>query len=636
MKMKHGVGILRLILASWLIVQPLEIFAQLSTKIAIPHKEQTDSLMVIKNDLLNPHSTKFLYATSSSWVDSVLNIMTLEEKVGQLLLAYSSSYYKSQDDETFQELSRLIEQNKIGGIMFSRGNVYEVAMLANQFQSKAKIPLLMSADMEYGVAMRIHRTTEFPSNMGLSATRSSDYAYRMGQVIAKEARALGIHQNYAPSVDLNNNPDNPIINTRAYSEDIELTNVMANAFIKGIQDGGLIATAKHFPGHGDTDIDSHKDLPILPFKKSRLDALELQPFKSAVSEGIMSVMVGHLALPKIVNDESVPATLSKEITSKILREEIGFNGLVVTDAMTMNGVKKGFSTGEAAIRAVNAGNDLVLMSPDLDIAHHELLQAVKTNKISHDRLEESVRRILIAKEWLNLNETKFVNLNEISGLVGIEKHKALAQEIADRSITLLRNDGKVLPLDIKTTWRKKMLHVTLQTIESHRIGNTFQRELRKRFVTEHHRIDPFSNSLNYEDVYLASKKASAIVVACFVDVRLWADNFGLDETQTRFLKKLTFIAKERNVPLVLVSFGSPYIVMGHDDVPVYLCAYSGSTVSQNAVAKLLKGEISPKGYLPITIPGAFKFNQGLDFTSPLPKPKALLEHFPKTQTADGQ
>lgn len=608
--------------------------AQTIEKNATLESQSADSLFIVKNEVLDPHSTKFLFATSTKWVDSLLSSMTLEEKVGQLLLAYSYSYYKSKDDEEFVKLSKLIEENKIGGIMFSRGNVYEVAMLANQFQSKSKLPLLISADMEYGVAMRISRTTEFPSNMGLSATRSPEYAYKMGQVIAREARALGIHQNYAPSVDLNNNPENPIINTRAFSEKIDLTNSMSKAFIQGLQNSGLIATAKHFPGHGDTDIDSHKDLPVLPFKKSRLDALELQPFKAVVSDGIMSIMVGHLALPKIVEDESVPATLSKEVTSEILRHEMGFNGLVVTDAMTMNGVRKGFSTGEAAIMAINAGNDLLLMSPDMDVAHQELVEAVKSNKITRTRLDDSVRRILIAKEWLNLNKNRYVDLSKISQNVGIQEHTELAQEIADHAVTLLRNDNTILPFTFKTSWRKKIVHVTLQNVESRRIGNTFKRELRQRFVTDHYRIDPLSNRLNYNDVYLASKKAAAIVVACFVDVRLWADNFGLDKNQTQFLKKLTFIAKERKVPLVLISFGSPYIIMGHKDIPAYVCAYSGVDVTQKSVAKMLNGEISPQGYLPITIPGAFKYNEGQGFSGKLPSPPELLDTFPKTQTAD--
>jgi beta-N-acetylhexosaminidase len=622
----------------------LQLFIGIQTPVLAQHlatfhqnaDTRSDSIFQISSPELNPHSTKFLYASSTAWVDSMLASLSVEEKVGQLLLAYSSSFYKSQDEETFVELSDLIEARRIGGVMFSKGNVYEVAMLANQFQAKAKVPLLVSADMEYGVAMRIYRTTEFPSNMALSATRSPGYAYKMGQIIAKEARALGIHQNYAPTVDLNNNPENPIINTRAFSEKIDLTNVMSKAFINGLQNGGLIATAKHFPGHGDTEIDSHKDLPVLPFKKSRLDALELQPFKAAVTEGIMSVMVGHLALPEIVDDESVPATLSKEVTSRILRQEMGFNGLVVTDAMTMHGVRKGFDVGEAAVRAVNAGNDLVLMSPDLNQAYDAILDAVNTNRITMARLNESVRRILIAKDWLNLHNNRFVDFNAIPGQVGIQAHKDLAQEIADHSITLLRNKGTILPLTVKTSWRKKILHVTLQNVESRNVGKTFQRELRKRFVTDHHRIDPLSNQLNYNDVYMASKKSAAIVVSCFVDVRLWADNFGLDKDQTRFLKKLTYIANKENIPLILVSFGSPYVIMGHDDIPVYLCAYTGVKVSQISVAKLLNGEISPKGYLPITIPGAFKYNHGLGFSGPLPEPVEVKDYLPDTKTAESR
>ncbi|NTV46166.1 MAG: glycoside hydrolase family 3 protein, partial [Chlorobiales bacterium] len=547
---------------------------------------------------IKKEQTQKLFSAKSPWADSALKAMSLEEKVGQMLVAYSFSHYQSEDSEPLQKLSRLVQEGKIGGIMFSKGMVYELAMLANRYQSLAKYPLLISSDMEWGLAMRIDRTTEFPNNMGVAATWNPEYANEMGRTIAKEARALGIHQNYAPSVDLNNNPNNPIINTRAFSEDIGLTNVMAKAFIYGTQSSRMIATAKHFPGHGDTETDSHNDLPVLPFSRERLDTLELAPFKAAIANGVMSVMVAHLALPEINASETIPASLSPEIITSILRQDLEFSGLVVTDAMTMQGVQKHYGAGEAAVQAVLAGNDIILVPPDISLSHTEIIKAVQSGKIPASLIDNAARKILTVKEWLGIHRKRLVDLNSISSRVGTVQNESVAQEIADRSITLIRNEENVLPLKVKTTSSRKLLSVILQNSRSKLEGTDFYQALRSRFTTEQMRLSPESNRQNQTDVLKAARTASAIVVSCYIDVMISSNQFGLDANQTRLLKELTHVAEQRNIPIVVISFGSPYVIMGHSKVPAYLCAYSGAKVCETAVAKVLKGELDPQGRVP--------------------------------------
>jgi beta-N-acetylhexosaminidase len=554
--------------------------------------------------------TPEIFAQRWHWADSVLSVMTLEEKVGQVLCVQSYTRYKSDDEDVFVKNSELIRQGKIGGVMFLRGDVYEAAMLANRYQRLAKLPLLISADMEWGVSMRIDRTTEFPCAMALAATRNPDYAFKVGEITAKEARALGIHQNYAPVVDLNNNPYNPIINTRAFSEDISLTATMASAFINGTQKAGMIATVKHFPGHGDTDIDSHKDLPVLNFEKSRLETVELKPFKSAVDGGVMSVMVGHLALPKLNGGSyTLPASLSPSITTDILKTELGFKGLIVTDGMGMRGVKKNFAAGEAAVRAFLAGNDVILLSPDSDIAYNALLEATRNGTISEARLNESVRKLLVLKEWLGLHQNRFTSLDSISSIVGIKAHKALAQEIADKSITLLSNKNRLLPLG---EYEGKIVNISLQNSASCEVGKVFHEELQKRFSnTLRFQLGAQSNKMNYDAALFSAERADVVMVSSYADTRAWQGKFGLDKEQDKFLKKLIERLKKNGTPLVLISFGTPYLIMGYSEPDAYICAYSAGEASETAVAKLLKGEIQPSGKLPVTIPNRYKFGDGM-------------------------
>jgi beta-N-acetylhexosaminidase len=607
------VAILFFIACSVALAQEVHTATSLTTELLSARKSNPRAFEASPSINLNE-----IFFKPSAWVDSTLASLSLEEKIGQMFCAFSYTLYVSQDHPDFEYIAHLVRSGKVGGVMFSKGDVYEAAMLANRLQRLAKVPLLISADMEWGVSMRIDRATEFPYNMAIAATQKPDYAFQVAYAIAEEARALGIHQNYAPSVDLNSNPRNPVINTRAFSENVALTNQMAAAFIKGTQSGGLIATAKHFPGHGDTDIDSHKDLPVLHFERARLQALELKPFQHAIEQGVISVMVGHLALPKISLSDKIPATLSPEIITKILREELGFNGLVVTDAMNMQGVKKNFEVGEAAVRAVLAGNDMILMSPNIEAAQSAILKAVQDKRIDVGRIDASVRKILALKEWLGLHKSRFVNIDEIETKVGTRAHQWLAQEVANHSITLLKNERQILPLKLPSP-NLRVLNISLQTSENCNTGKNFFAELSKFYSnTLHLQLLPKSNELNFKFALRAAEKSAAVVVSCYADTRAWEGKFGLDKDQTKFLQTLVKVCNERHIPLILVSFGTPYIVLDVPDVPVYLCAYCPVKVSENAAVKVITGQLVPKGKLPVTIPNLFPFGSGLTSFSALP------------------
>jgi beta-N-acetylhexosaminidase len=557
------------------------------------------------------------FGQNSAWADSVLKTLSLQEKIGQMFVAFMNVSYEPIDGDNYIRIAALAESGKIGGLIFLKntspnatGDVFSVASLTNRLQTRAKVPLLFSADMEWGLTMRIPRGTEFPTNMALAATWSPTFAYQMGKTIALESKALGIHQNYAPDIDLNSNPKNPIINTRAFSENIDLTNSMAASFIRGTQDAGSIATVKHFPGHGDTDVDSHRGLPVLNFTRERLDSVELRPFKSAIAGGVMSVMVGHLAVPSIDGADNIPATLSTRITTSILKTDLGFRGLVVTDAMTMDGVKKRYATGEAALMAIQAGADIVLMSPSEADALYAVYQAVTGGTLSEARIDSSVRKILQLKAWLGLDKNRHVNLDSIPYIVGTKKNLALAQDIADKSVTLLRDTYHDLPLK---SARGKIVNITLYDARNTNpdAGMGFHDALKARFPNvQTIKLTAESSPKEFVAAVKAASGAGSVVVSAYVNVRAWQGRLGLSDKENQLLKKLTPLLARKKIPLVLVAFGSPYIIMGHDKIPTFLTAYCKANVSEIAVAKILKGDLNPQGRLPITIPDCFDFGAG--------------------------
>src|SRR5712692_356739 len=390
------------------------------------------------------------------WVDDKLRSMTLDEKIGQLLFPTYHGTFTSTDSPAYQQMLHDVNDIHAGGFILvtrmtplgiEKSQTYPTAVLNNQLQSKTKLPLLIGADFERGSAMRLDEGTSFPTQMAIAAGGDPRDAYTMGKITAIEARDAGVHWIYAPVADINNNPENPIINTRSFGENPERVAEFVSEYVRGVNENGGLATAKHFPGHGDTAADSHIDLPVIKADRARLDELELVPFRAAIAMQVESIMTGHLNVPALEPDPNTPATLSHSILTDLLRKELGYQGLIVTDAMDMGGITVRFAPGEAAVRAVAAGADALLMPPVPDAAFEALQAAVKSGRISKERLDASVRRILQAKARLGLNKNRLVDVNAINQNFGSAAWQKVAQEISDRGVTLLRDTPHRLPLD---------------------------------------------------------------------------------------------------------------------------------------------------------------------------------------------
>ncbi len=403
------------------------------------------------------HSSTPVHAsTNEKWVAETLAKMSLDEKLGQMLVVYYFGALTSTASPEYRELIRAVEQQHVGGFVIQthpsplgieRSQAYPTAALANQLQSLAKIPLIVAADFERGTAMRLDEGTSFPQAMAVGATGNPADAYTMGRITAIEARAAGVQWIFAPVSDVNSNPANPIINTRSFGEDPHHVAEFVEAFVRGVEENGGLACAKHFPGHGDTSTDSHLDLPTLTANRARLESVELVPFKAAIAAGVGSVMTGHLAVPSIEADPNLPATLSPHITTDLLRKELGFRGVVVTDAMDMAGVAARYSPGEAAVRSIAAGTDVLLIPPSSDAALAALREAVDTGRISHARVDEAVTHILRAKAQLGLDQHRLVDLNALNKVFAQPEFDHAAADIANRGITLLRDTQHLVPLD---------------------------------------------------------------------------------------------------------------------------------------------------------------------------------------------
>jgi len=553
-------------------------------------------------------------------LDTLLSSMSLEEKVSQMVMVRAFGHYYSTDSDLFERLERLVTVRRVGGIIMAQGDVYAEAVLLNRLQSLSRIPLLVASDFERGIAMRVRRGTRFPDAMALGATRNAEYAYRMGKAVAVEARAIGIHQNYAPVADINDNPLNPVINTRSFGDDPMLVRTMVGAFIRGTMDGGCLATAKHFPGHGDTGTDSHLELPVIDRSRARLDTVELAAFRAAFDAGVQSVMIGHLAVPAL-DSLGLPASLSAAMVTSLLRKEFGFNGLIVTDGLEMRALTRGFTADSVAVLAVRAGADILLVPPDPDVAVSAVVNAVKRGEITVQRVNESVRRILAAKHQLGLDRKRTVDIDAVASRIGTRPNRHLAVEIARDAVTLLRNRNNLLPLapdgsghivavlagdteDDRTDIDRPGSAAT-----SEPAGTYFAQLLRRRAAgAEILRISPESDVRDLNDAVAKMRRADIALLCLFVKVRTASGKIDLPD----YLRTFAASAAETNTPLVVLAFGNPYIAGNVPEAASVLCLYGDDEPSSEAAAEALFGEIPVHGRLPVSIPGKYPFGTGLD------------------------
>ncbi len=541
-----------------------------------------------------------IFSHKDSGIEESLKEMTLSEKVGEMLIAQIEAHYSGSADKEYQLLNRLVQEGKVGGIMFLKGDAFSAAMLANHFQSIAPRPLLMSADMERGVAMRLSGATEFPPNMAVAATQDTGLAEEMAKAIAEEGKLIGLHQNYAPTVDLNINPLNPIINTRSFGDNIPLTISMSNAIIKGLQSNGMVATAKHFPGHGDVTTDSHVALPVLQVDRQQLDAYELKPFKAAIEQGVISVMVGHIAVPKLTGTME-PASISKIIVTDLLRRELGFTGLIITDALNMKALYNGQNVPEISVKAVQAGNDLLLFSPDPELAHSSIVKAVEDGTIPIGQIDGSVRRILQVKKWLGIENRKLVDLNRIEGEINPELHRTLARQIAERAVTLVRDTNHNIPLK-RDASSGNILNIILQDKANPETGKGYIEKLNRAYSATHIRIDPNTDSLGYANTADLATKASAVLVTSYVKALAGSGTLTLTNMQQQFIHSLAGLVP-KETPLIFISLGTPYIINSFPEITTYLCTYSSNEASEELAIEAVRGELLLRGVLPVSLRG---------------------------------
>ncbi len=570
---------------------------------------------------------------AAKWVEDTFKKMTLDDKVGQLVVTSANSTYLSSDTDAFETLARKIRDLRLGGVhLFGGaepapnvllGNAYgsvilgqplEAASLLNRLQNAAALPLLNTGDFEAGLGFRIHGATTFPRQMAVGAAGDEQLAFEAARITAVESRSIGVHVNFSPIADVNNNAKNPVINTRAFGEQPDAVGRMTAAYVRGMRAGGMLSTLKHFPGHGDTDVDSHLGLPIINHPRARLETVELAPFRHGIAAGADAVMVAHIELPALDGGEFSPATLSRPIVTDLLRKEMKFGGLVYTDSMGMDAVSKRLTPAAAAARAIMAGNDIVLHSPDDAAAVAGIKAAVEQGEIPIAQVDESVRRVLRTKARLGLHKSKVVSIDDVPSKVGGRANAAIAQAISQRSITLVKDDRNQVPLRVPRD--SSILYLSVLDYTSNwRIGapsRTFLPELRRRWpsVTAIELSDR-STSEEIDLVRASAARYDAIVMSVFVRASSASGRMDLAAPLARLMSDLARTTAATPKPLVTVFFGNPYVPAGVPTLPAVMLTYDFYDLAELSAVRALVGDAPITGKLPIGIPGLFEAGWGI-------------------------
>lgn len=589
------------------------------------------------------------------WAERTLKKMSLEQKIGQMLMVQSQARFMNDDSAEAKRLNDLIQRYHLGGIVLSvpvelgvlnRTLPYEAAMFTNALQRDAELPLIISADFERGPSMRLQGTTVFPHAMAFGAafgaSSNTAAAEQFGEIVAQESRALGVEWNFFPVADVNSNPANPIINTRSFSEDPRVVGELVAAYIRGSKKFGMLTTAKHFPGHGDTATDSHLALAQVSGDRARLNSVELPPFEQAIAAGVDAVMVAHVTVPALDPTPNRVATTSPAIVTDLLKNQLGFKGLVITDAVDMNALS-GLYVGaggqaRAAVDCVKAGNDIVLQPSDIAGAYRGLIDAVNRGEITRARIDASVRKILQMKASVGLNKARFVDVSQVEKLVAKPENVAFGQSVSDAAVTLVRDNGQALPIrrsPLPLTNRgtnpgglsygtgvqaaNRVVAVVFTDNVHSEIGRTFERELRARVPdVKIFYVDPTSAAPMQNDIVSAAEQAQNVIALVgiapsagkVVEVNGQLTNtVSLDDATSGLMRALLQNAAPK---LAMVALGSPYLAQQFPEVQTYLCTFSNEKVSESSAVKALFGEIAIHGKLPVTIPAIAARGSGID------------------------
>jgi beta-N-acetylhexosaminidase len=527
-----------------------------------------------------------------SWVDSVYQSLTVEERIAQLMMIeVRPTYGKAHLDKVRQTILK----HKVGGVIFFKGNPAEQVKLTNEFQLKSKTPLMVAIDGEWGLAMRLSKTTSFPYQMGLGGITDNKLIYQMGREIGRQCRRMGIHVNFAPVVDVNNNPNNPVINYRSFGEDRENVALKGWAYAKGMQSENVIACAKHFPGHGDTDVDSHADLPVINHNRARLDSIELYPFKMLIDSGVMSVMTAHLFIPAIDSQQNKAISISGKGINGLLRHDLNFDGLAFTDALNMQGVAKYHKPGELELKALIAGNDVLLAPGDISKAIELIKLAIKNGVISEQYVEEKVKKILTYKQWAGLDNFKPIEEKNLLAELNSSYATFLLNKLIEKQICVVQDKLQFLPIPANSILKIASISFGAPA------NNPFQTTLKK-----YHEITDMymSSDVAPEAAALMIKKLRTydmVILGLHKSSRYPKNNYGISKRTARFIKELDGIQ-----PCVFVDFGNPYNLKNFDGVKTVVMAYQDNPTNQRKAAQVLFGAISADAFLPVTVSQEFK------------------------------
>jgi beta-N-acetylhexosaminidase len=575
------------------------------------------------------------------WAQKTLRKMPLEEKIGQLFMVWTRAEFLNSNSAAYLQLRDEMNKYHVGSFAMTvhyeppflyKNQPYEAADLLNRLQGDSKLPLLIAADFELGVSNRLNGTTAFPNAMAIGATGRLQYAEDFGRITGEEARAIGVHWNFFPVADVNSNPDNPIINTRSFGEDPQMVGDFVSAYIRGAHSASLLTTAKHFPGHGDTATDSHLGLAQVTGDRARLESLELRPFRKAIESGVDSIMVAHVTVPALDSSPNAVATVSPEIVTHLLKQQLGFNGIVITDALDMGALTRLYAReiGREAVDAFKAGNDMLLIPPDLDAAYGAMLAAARSGEIPTSRVDQSVLKILRMKASLGLNKARQIDLGTLDQKVGTPANIGLGQQMAQDAITLVKKNGAVLPLKKSGTTAVSLPYQTMTEVRDQLLvvivsddvrleaGRALERQIKMRV--------PDANVI-YTDEQLARVMSPAIiqaargatktVIAVYESptagkmIRTSSgvrNSLSLGEDSATLLRQVLGNAAAKTV---VVAMGNPYLAKDFPEVQNYLCAFSAVPVSEVSVVKALFGEIEIHGHLPVSIPGIARRGAGL-------------------------
>ena len=574
------------------------------------------------------------------WAEKTLRKLTVEEKIGQVFMIWCRASFLNVENPEYLQWLDAMRKYHVGSFTMSvhvdgpfllRTEPYEVAELLNRLQKESKLPLLFAADFERGLAMRMLGATNFPHAMAFGADGNLEDAETFGRITAEEARAIGIHWNFFPDADVNSNPANPIINTRSFGEDPKQVGDLVTAYIKGAHEAGMLTTVKHFPGHGDTATDSHLGVASVGGDRAHLDSIELPPFRQAIAAGVDSVMVAHVTVPALDSDPNHVATISPAIVSDLLEKQLAFKGVIVTDALDMAGLTHLFANniGREAVEAFKAGNDLLIIPPDLGASYDSMLKAVRSGEISPQRLDHSVLKILKIKGNLGLNKSRTVDLSTIANAVGKPQNIAFGEKVADSAITLVRDNGKVLPLKSKGTVKAGLPYMTKEETHNQVLailfsddvrtdsGRAFGREFRVRIPDARViYVDPrFAGGMT-DEVLKAVDEAQTVVAAVYLipTAGKVGNSVGMADASGALLQQLLDHAAEKTA---VVAMGNPYLASDFPKIENYMCTFSNATVSEVSAIKALFGEIPIRGHLPVTIPNVAQRGAGLERPAPV-------------------